>query len=219
MSPARRLIVNADDFGRTHSINAAVIRGHREGILTSASLMVNEPAFEEAVELARENPGLGIGLHLTLLCGHAASPPDQIPGLVDAQGRFPDHPVRAGLRYFFQRSLRPQLTAEIAAQFQKFHGTGLKPDHVNGHLHLHLHPVVFRILTDPAHGLDIARMRLTCDPFWLNIRLARGRWLYRLSHALIYRLLTSRARPTFRRRCSRWTSTRRSVPRRAHCPT
>jgi len=51
----RRLIVNADDFGRSASINQAVIRAHREGILTSASLMVNEPACDEAAALAREN--------------------------------------------------------------------------------------------------------------------------------------------------------------------
>src|SRR5437588_7983476 len=68
-SRPRRLIINADDFGRSAAINQAVIRAHREGVLTSASLMVNEPAFDEAVQLARENPKLGVGLHLTLLCG------------------------------------------------------------------------------------------------------------------------------------------------------
>ena len=75
----RRLIVNADDFGRSSSINAAVIRAHRDGILTTASLMMNEPACDEAAELARENPRLGVGLHLTLLMGHAALPQSQIP--------------------------------------------------------------------------------------------------------------------------------------------
>src|SRR5208283_4089174 len=95
-SPPRRLIVNADDFGRSASINQAVIRAHREGILTTASLMVNEPACEEAVALARENPTLGVGLHLTLLCGHSALPPEQIPGLVNANGEFTDSPAGAG---------------------------------------------------------------------------------------------------------------------------
>src|SRR5436309_9670936 len=85
-SPPKRLIVNADDFGRSTSINAAVIRAHREGILTTASLMVNEPAFAEAVALARENPGLGVGLHLTLIRGHSALPREKIPGLVNAAG-------------------------------------------------------------------------------------------------------------------------------------
>src|SRR3954451_4424037 len=75
----RRLVVNADDFGRSRSINEAVIRAHREGILTSASLMVNEPAYDEAVALARENPQLGVGLHLTLLCGHSTLAPGRIP--------------------------------------------------------------------------------------------------------------------------------------------
>src|SRR5512137_1430313 len=112
----RRLIVNADDFGRSASINEAVIRAHREGILTTASLMVNEPACAEAVALAKENPNLGVGLHLTLLCGHAALPPEKMPGLVEAAGRFSDTPVGVGMRYFFQGALRPQLEAEIATQ-------------------------------------------------------------------------------------------------------
>ena len=82
----RRLIVNADDFGRSHSINQAVLRAHREGILTSASLMVNEPDCAEAVALAKANPKLGVGLHLTLLYGRCALPPEKIPGLVNVRG-------------------------------------------------------------------------------------------------------------------------------------
>ena len=156
-STPRRLIVNADDFGRSASINQAVIRAHREGILTTASLMVNEPAFEEAVALARENPTLGVGLHLTLLCGHSALPPEEIPGLVNARGEFSNNPPGAGFRYFFQRSLREQLRREIHAQFQKFRATRLPLDHVNGHLHLHLHPTVFRILmATPANWASSA---------------------------------------------------------------
>ena len=108
---ARRLIVNADDFGASAAINQAVVRAHREGILTTASLMVNAPGLAEAVQLARENPRLGVGLHLTLLMGHAALPPDKIPGLANARGEFSNHPVGVGLRYFFQPGLRVQLRA------------------------------------------------------------------------------------------------------------
>ena len=97
----RRLIVNADDFGRSPSINEAVIRAHREGILTAASLMVNGEAADEAVELARQNPRLGVGLHISLVCGASALKPGEIPGLVDARSDFTDKPVLAGLRYFF----------------------------------------------------------------------------------------------------------------------
>src|SRR5262249_27650940 len=121
----RRLVVNADDFGRSQSINEAVIRAHREGILTSTSLMVNEPWCAAAVAMARENPKLGVGLHLTLLCGHSALPPEKIPGLVNARGEFGNDPVRLGFRYFAQRHLREQLRAEIHTQFKTFRATGL----------------------------------------------------------------------------------------------
>ena len=202
---ARRLIVNADDFGRSRSINEAVIRAHREGILTTASLMVNEPACAEAVTLARENPKLGVGLHLTLVCGHAALPQAKIPGLVNANGEFTSNPAGAGFRYFFQRRLREQLRAEIHAQFERFRATGLALDHVNGHLHLHLHPTVFAILMEDADQLGIQRVRLTFDPFWLNLRLASGHLAYRLLHVLIFHPLSARSRPVLQRRGFRHT--------------
>ena len=191
---SRRLIVNADDFGCSRSINEAVVRAHRDGILTSASLMVNEPGFDEAVKLAKENPKLGVGLHLTLLMGHSALPPERIPGLVNSCGEFSDRPVAVGMGYFFKHSLREQLRAEIHAQFEKFHLTGLKLDHVNGHLHLHLHPVIFKILMDDADKLGIRYLRLTRDCLARSRRLANGRWFYRVSHAAIYEWLSNRAR-------------------------
>jgi len=196
----RRLIVNADDFGRSHSINEAVIRAHRDGILTTASLMVNEPDSAEAVRLARENPRLGVGLHLTLLMGRSALPPDKISGLVNSRGEFSNNPVGAGMNYFFKPGLREQLRAEIHAQFEKFHATGLPLDHVNGHLHLHLHPVIFKILMADADQLGIKRMRLTRDCLARSRRMARGRWFYRVSHAAIYEWLSRRAREPLRRR-------------------
>ena len=196
----RRLIVNADDFGLSPSVNAAVIRAHREGILTSASLMVNEPGFDEAVRLAKENPRLGVGLHLTLLMGHSALPSEKIPGLVNAQGEFSNRPVGVGMSYFFKRSLREQLRAEIHAQFDRFRTTGLVLDHVNGHLHLHLHPVVFKILMEDAEDLGIRHLRLTRDCLSRSRRMASGRLFYRVSHAAIYEWLSSGAREPLRRR-------------------
>ena len=196
----RRLIVNADDFGRSESINQAVVQAHREGILTTASLMVNEPACEWAVALARENPRLGVGLHLTLLMGHSALPQREIPGLVNAQNEFSNDPVKVGMAYFFQRSLREQLRAEIHAQFQRFRATGLPLDHVNGHLHLHLHPVVFSILMEDAKVLGITHLRLTRDCLARSRRMATGRLFYRVSHAAIYEWLSNRAREPLRAR-------------------
>ncbi len=198
-APTRRLIVNADDFGRSASVNEAVARGHAEGVLTTASLMVNEPGCAEAVEIARRNPQLGVGLHLTLLCGRCGLAPGDLPGLVNDKGEFTSNPVRAGVGYFFNRALKEQLRAEIHEQFRRFHATGLKLDHVNGHLHMHLHPVVFSILTEDAATLEITRMRLTVDPLFLNLKLARGAWFYRFSHAIIFGALSARARPVLAR--------------------
>lgn len=192
--PKRRLIVNADDFGRSHSINQAVIRAHREGILTTASLMVGGDACDEAVELAKQNRTLGVGLHLTLVCGKATCGRMEIPNLINARGEFSDSPVATGARYFFDRGLRPQLGREIAAQFAKFKTTGLPLDHVNGHLNLHLHPTVFKILASRYQEWGIRHLRVTHDPFALNRQLASGQWLYRASHALIFSQLARRAR-------------------------
>lgn len=190
----RRLVVNADDFGRSRAINQAVLRAHRDGILTTASLMVNGAAVEEAVALAREAPRLGVGLHLTLVRGSATLAPESIPGLVDLQGRFDDNPVRAGFRYFFVRALRDPLRRELAAQFARFRATGLELDHVNGHLHFHLHPTVLHLLVEQAQPWGVRRVRLTRDPLSLNLRLARGHIPYRISHALIFGWLARRAR-------------------------
>jgi chitin disaccharide deacetylase len=190
----RRLIVNADDFGLSPSVNAAVIRAHRDGILTTASLMVNEPGFAEAVDLARQNPTLGTGLHLTLLHGHSALPPAKIPGLVNARGEFSDSPVGVGMNYYFKSSLHEQLRAEIHAQIEKFHATGLKLDHLNGHLHLHLHPAIFKILMADPEKTGITHMRLTRDCLARSRRMSRGYWGYRISHAAIFEMLSSRAR-------------------------
>lgn len=199
-TPARRLIVNADDFGRSSSINQAVIRAHREGILTTTSLMVNEAAADEAVGLARENLKMGVGLHLTLLRGHSALAPSEIPALVDENRRFCESPTQTGLRYFFRPGLRDQLRREIAAQLEKFTETGLPLDHVNGHLHIHLHPAVFQILMELQPRFGIKRIRLTRDLFWLNMRLDSGRLAYRATHAIIYRCLSAWACPKLRSR-------------------
>jgi len=126
--------------------------------------------------------------------GHAALPSDKIPGLVNARGEFSNSPVGVGMNYFFKSGLREQLRAELHAQFEKFHATGLTLDHVNGHLHMHLHPVVFKILMADVKKLRIKYLRLTRDCLSRSQRMARGRWFYRASHAAIYEWLSGRAR-------------------------
>jgi chitin disaccharide deacetylase len=101
--------------------------------------------------------------------------------------------------------LREQLHAEVHAQLSRFRATGLPMDHVNGHLHLHLHPVIFRILMNASEEFGIKHLRLTFDPFWLNLRAASGHLGYRALHVAIFHPLSARARPSLRRRNIRHT--------------
>lgn len=157
--PPRRLIVTADDFGADEAVNEAVERAHVDGILTAASLMVAAPAAADAVERARRLPKLGVGLHLVLVEGHPALPPEQVPDLVDRSGRFRTNMVRAGIDIFFRPGVRRQLAAEIDAQFAAFAATGLPLDHVNAHKHFHLHPTIAGLILKigPRYGMRAVR--------------------------------------------------------------
>ena len=160
-----RLVVTGDDLGASRAVNASIARSHREGILTSASLMVAEPAAAEAVALAGELPRLGTGLHVVLCDGAAASPPRAIPDLADSQGQLPSSPLRAGLRDWVQRRrLRSQLEYEIRTQFERYAKTGLPFDHVDGHHHLHMHPVVFEIVQRAMEEHRVPCVRLMQEP-------------------------------------------------------
>jgi predicted glycoside hydrolase/deacetylase ChbG (UPF0249 family) len=110
----KRLIVNADDLGRTHGINTGIFEAHAKGIVTSATAMVNYEACREAAEMSRANPKLGIGLHVALSGGVTALPASAVPSLLDAAGRQPAKPE--GLV-----GAKPvEIAAEIDAQFERF---------------------------------------------------------------------------------------------------
>jgi hopanoid biosynthesis associated protein HpnK len=173
-SPRLRLVVNADDFGRTETINAAVAQAHSQGILSSASLMVTAGAAAGAVRVAREHPALAVGLHLVVLGGRAALPPATLPHLVDGEGRFSHRLFAAGVHYSFSRAARAELAREMRAQFEAFRATGLLLSHVDGHHHMHLHPTVFDLLLPLAHefGATAVRLRIA-DDLLLSLRVDR----------------------------------------------
>ena len=162
----RRLIINGDDFGSSGEVNEAVILAHRRGILTSASLMVSGQAFEHAVMLAKENPRLAVGLHVTCADGRPVLSPSEIPHVAGKNGTFPSDPARAGLQYFFCPSARKDLFNEIAAQFEKFSQSGLVFSHVDGHCHLHVHPVVLDAVVELSERYSIKRVRVPADSFF-----------------------------------------------------
>ena len=159
------LIVNGDDFGASQEVNDAIIRAHREGILTSCSLLVTGDAFAHAVELARQNRRLSVGIHLVAVKGRAVLPPAQVPLLVGGDGRFYDNPTQAGLKYHFVAAARRQLKAELRAQFEKFLQTGLTLSHIDSHLHMHVHPVIFRAALELGIEFGVTRMRTPRDDF------------------------------------------------------
>jgi hopanoid biosynthesis associated protein HpnK len=180
----RRLIVTVDDFGLSVPVNEAIERGHRDGIVTAASLMVAEPAAGDAVARARGNPRLAVGLHVVVVAGRPLLPPERIPDLVGADGAFSSDLARAGVRYFFRRSAQRQLEAEIRAQFEAFRATGLPLDHVNAQCHYHLHPTVLRLILKVARGYGRPPMRLPHEPFGASWRATRENYRGRLAHAL-----------------------------------
>jgi chitin disaccharide deacetylase len=155
----KQLILNADDFGLTRGVNQGIIRAHREGILTSATLMATAPAFEDACSLARANPGLGVGCHLVLVGGKCITPAGEISTLVDEYGRFP-----ASLPVFAAKVSLGQIRAteierELRAQIEKIRGAGIEPSHVDTHKHTHAHPLVMEALGRVARDCGIRRVR------------------------------------------------------------
>jgi chitin disaccharide deacetylase len=192
MNPARRrtdvkaLIVTADDFGLSLPVNDAVERAHRDGILSAASLMVGATAVDDAIRRARTLPSLGVGLHLTLLDGRPVLPPDQVPGLIGPDGRFSCDPLRFGVALYFSPELRRQADAEINAQFDRFLATGLKMDHVNGHHHFHMHPVVASAIARIAPRFASPPVRVPLEPFGPSFRANRDHVLGRLASWLFY---------------------------------
>lgn len=191
----KRLIITSDDFGLSSGVNLAVEKGWREGLLSCASIMPGGAAFEEAVEIAGRNPGLQIGLHLTLVQGRPVLAPDEIPGLVDEAGYFSDNPVAAGMRYFFDKGLRSQLEREIEAQIVQVRDSGVSLSHVDGHLNIHLHPTVFSILSElmPRYGID--SFRLSQERLGHNLRFDRARPIGKTIERVIFGALAGSARP------------------------
>ena len=164
------LIVTADDFGLHRAVNEGIEKASLAGVLSAASLMVNEPATADAVRRARDLPHLRVGLHLVLADGHAVLSRRLIPDLVDRDGRFGSRMFRDGVRFFLLPALRRQLEAEIRAQFEAFAGTGLLLDHVNAHKHFHLHPTLLQMIVRIGRDYGAPAVRVPQEPLWFRQR-------------------------------------------------
>jgi predicted glycoside hydrolase/deacetylase ChbG (UPF0249 family) len=192
-SDHRYLVITADDFGRSSSINHAVELCCRWGVLTAASIVAGGEAFDEAVILAAHHPQLSVGLHVTLSGGSSVLPSAQIPGLVDLERRFEENPRIAGVRYWrLRETIAAQIEAEVEAQFGRVEEAGIRLTHVDCHHHLHMHPVLFPIIARQAAKRGITWIRLPREPVSLIAGHLRLLELKPLVKWLVFGLLADR---------------------------
>ena len=196
---ARYLIVNGDDFGLSAQVNAGILHAHQHGILTNTSLMVTAPAWEEAVELARSTPSLGVGLHVTLVQGRAVLSKQNLRTTIDSEGNFTDDPTRAGFQYYFSRRAREEVQAECRAQLERFLETGLRLSHIDGHLNIHMHPVVMDALLVLAQEYSIPpAIRLTREDLMTSLTLDPRRALRKRWESVVFTSLARTAEKKLR---------------------
>jgi len=192
----RLLIINADDFGGSESVNRAVAEAHRAGTVTSASLMAGGPAFDSAASLAAGLPGLGLGLHFQLSQGRPLSGHGQVPSLCGEGGDFLSR--RRLLGRLLGGQVRPgEIRIELESQLQVLEKSGLRPSHIDGHQHVHILPGVIGVVLEAARRRGLA-VRVPLEQL---IRTGgRMSWqdLLRAAKKLAFRPLALRARQQVR---------------------
>lgn len=187
----RRLIVNADDFGLTSGVNRAITELHAAGMLRSTSLMARAGATDEAIELARATPSLGVGCHVVLVDGEPMLPSEKIPSLVDATGRFPNSLTIFLLRLLMGRIRAEEIEAEASAQIAYLRQRGVRLTHIDTHKHAHIFPAVLRPVLRAARAAGIRAVRHPFEPEWA-VRAAIGAPLARVVQVAALRPLAPR---------------------------
>lgn len=155
--------MTADDLGLTLRVNEAIGKAHREGIVTTASLMVNGGAFEAAIDILKSNPGLDAGLHLNLTEGRPVNAHERIPSLAGANGFLYHHPFELMLALFQRRVRLADVETELRAQMEKPLSAGIGISHVDGHKHVHMLPKVFELIRRIAPDYRIKAVRSTVE--------------------------------------------------------
>ena len=196
-----RLIVNADDFGLTRGVNRAVAELHAMGALTSATLMAQGDAADEAIALALQTLSLGVGCHVVLVDGVPRLPPQDIPHLADpVSGRFRStlwEFLRAAHSHGPWANVSPidsAIEAETAAQIARLQARGLRLTHIDTHKHTHMFPAVLRPVLRAARAAGIRTVRNPFEPAWSRRATPRSALLRRAQLNLLHRL-----EPAFRR--------------------
>lgn len=158
------LIINADDFGLTPGINKGIVEAHTKGVLTSATIMVNMPAAEQAVELAKNLPDLGVGVHLNLTNGKPVSRDQSVKLLLNTEGNFGLSAGKLAIASIVTGKVRVAIEAEFSAQIQWVIERGIKPTHLDSHKHVHAFPLTFQIVCRLAKRFKIPAIRYAYEP-------------------------------------------------------
>jgi hopanoid biosynthesis associated protein HpnK len=161
---AGRLIVNADDFGLCEGVNRAVKCAHTEGVLTSATIMVGMNAAKEAIEMAGEMPGLGVGVHLNLTEGTPISKDERVKVLLNANSRFGLSLGKLAVTSIVSKTIRKAVETEWAAQIQWLIAGGIKPTHLDSHKHVHTCPAIWPVVVSLAKRFGIGAIRWPFEP-------------------------------------------------------
>ena len=166
------LIINADDLGYSTLINQAIADLFAAGLITSTSLLVNQPASEAGAELARQRPHLSVGVHLNLSLGRPVLSPSLVPSLVDERGVFWDAAT------LFRRAVLGQVqwheaAAELEAQVRWALVHGLHLDNLDSHVHFHSLPAARRITQQLARQYHVAAWR---TPYVLSTVMPTRLW-------------------------------------------
>jgi predicted glycoside hydrolase/deacetylase ChbG (UPF0249 family) len=175
-----RLILNADDFGLTPGINRAIAELHSAGALTSATLMANGPAFDDAIRIAHAQPTLGIGCHIVLTDGIPLSPPGTIPSLLGPDRKsFRPSLIDFLVAILIGRISEAEIVREVHAQIARIQQQGISLTHIDTHKHTHILPRVARPLLAAAERAGIPAIRNPFEPRW-SIALGKSPILRRL---------------------------------------
>jgi hopanoid biosynthesis associated protein HpnK len=175
----RRLIVNADDFGFTTGVNRAIVEAHTRGIVTSSTLMARGPAFDDAIRLAKQLPGLSVGCHVVLIDGEPVLDAARLPTISSensAPARFRDGLLSFAARALTGRLDPGEIEAETSAQIRKIQSAGITVSHVDSHKHTHLFPAVLRPMLRAARACNVRAIR---NPFGPRKPLKSGTLLAR----------------------------------------
>ena len=170
----KNLIVNADDLGWTEGVNRGIAEAHRNGIVTSASLLANGAAFDSGLTLARSTPGLGVGVHLNLTDGAPVAPRELVASLLNEAAEFEGGPEALLLRIAKRDVALTEVEQEWEAQIEKVFEAGIRPTHLDGHKHVHMLPGLLEIALRLAKRHNIAAMRVAHEESSLRAALSAG---------------------------------------------